>query len=39
MHWIKFNDWPSYAYMRDAVSFSMEFDILLMADDTMPNDR
>ncbi len=29
MHWLKFNDWPSYAYMRDAVSFSMEFDILL----------
>jgi hypothetical protein len=30
MHWIKFNDWPSWAYMRDAVSFSMEFDVLLM---------
>ena len=30
MHWLKFNDWPSYAYMRDAVSFSMEFDVLLM---------
>jgi predicted ribosomally synthesized peptide with SipW-like signal peptide len=30
-HWIKFNDWPSYAYMRDAVSFSMEFDVLLTA--------
>ena len=34
-HWMKFNDWPSYAYMRDAVSFSMEFDILLA--DTVPN--
>jgi predicted ribosomally synthesized peptide with SipW-like signal peptide len=30
LHWIKFNDWPSWAYMRDAVSFSMEFDVLLM---------
>ena len=30
MHWFKFNDWPSYAYMKDAVSFSMEFDVLLM---------
>jgi predicted ribosomally synthesized peptide with SipW-like signal peptide len=30
MHWMKFNDWPSWAYMRDAVSFSMEFDVLLM---------
>jgi predicted ribosomally synthesized peptide with SipW-like signal peptide len=30
MHWIKFNDWPSWAYMRDAVSFSMEFDVLLI---------
>ncbi len=30
MHWLKFNDWPSYAYMRDAVSFSMEFDVLLI---------
>jgi predicted ribosomally synthesized peptide with SipW-like signal peptide len=30
MHWIKFNDWVSYAYMKDAVTFSMEFDVLLM---------
>jgi predicted ribosomally synthesized peptide with SipW-like signal peptide len=29
-HWFKFNDWPSYAYMKDAISFSMEFDVLLM---------
>ena len=29
MHWLKFNDWPSWAYMRDAVSFRLEFDILL----------
>ena len=29
LHWQKFNDWPSWAYMRDAVSFNMEFDILL----------
>jgi hypothetical protein len=34
-HWIKFNDWPSYAYMRDAVTFSMEFDLLL--GDIVPN--
>jgi hypothetical protein len=27
---IKFNDWVSYAYMKDAVTFSMEFDVLLM---------
>jgi predicted ribosomally synthesized peptide with SipW-like signal peptide len=30
MHWIKFNDWPSWAYMKDAVSFNMEFDVLLI---------
>lgn len=30
MHWAKFNDWPSWAYMKDAVRFSMEFDVLLM---------
>jgi predicted ribosomally synthesized peptide with SipW-like signal peptide len=30
MHWIKFNDWPSWAYMKDAVTFNMEFDVLLM---------
>jgi predicted ribosomally synthesized peptide with SipW-like signal peptide len=29
MHWLKFNDWPSWAYMKDAVSFSMEFDLWL----------
>ena len=29
MHWKKFNDWPSWAYMKDAVSFSMEFDLWL----------
>jgi predicted ribosomally synthesized peptide with SipW-like signal peptide len=28
-HWMKFNDWPSWAYMKDAISFSMEFDVLL----------
>jgi predicted ribosomally synthesized peptide with SipW-like signal peptide len=36
MHWIKFNDWPSYAYMRDAVTFSMEFDLLLGVTAQMP---
>jgi hypothetical protein len=29
MHWVKFNDWPSYAVMRDGVTFNMEFDLLL----------
>jgi hypothetical protein len=28
-HWIKFNDWVSWAYMRDAVVFNMEFDVML----------
>jgi hypothetical protein len=36
-HWKKFNDWPSYAYMRDAVSFAMEFDLFL-GDLFRPND-
>jgi predicted ribosomally synthesized peptide with SipW-like signal peptide len=36
MHWLKFNDWPSWAYMRDAVSFSMEFDLLLGTDMQTP---
>ncbi len=27
--WIKFNDWPSYAVMRDKVVFNIEFDLLL----------
>jgi predicted ribosomally synthesized peptide with SipW-like signal peptide len=30
LHNLKFNDWPSWAYMKDAVSFNMEFDVLLM---------
>jgi predicted ribosomally synthesized peptide with SipW-like signal peptide len=29
-HWMKFNDWPSWAYMKDAISFSMEFDLVLL---------
>jgi predicted ribosomally synthesized peptide with SipW-like signal peptide len=28
-HWEKFNDWPSWAYMKDAVRFDMEFDLVL----------
>jgi len=32
MHWMKFNDWPSWAYMRDAVTFAMEFDLWLQPD-------
>jgi predicted ribosomally synthesized peptide with SipW-like signal peptide len=30
LHWMKFNDWPSWRYMKDMVTFSMEFDVLLM---------
>jgi predicted ribosomally synthesized peptide with SipW-like signal peptide len=30
LEWIKFNDWPSWSLMRDRVTFSMEFDLLLM---------
>jgi predicted ribosomally synthesized peptide with SipW-like signal peptide len=33
MHWAKFNDWPSWAYMKDAVTFSMEFDLWLAHED------
>jgi len=29
LEWLKFNDWPSWGYMRDVVSFSMEFDLWL----------
>jgi len=29
LRWTKFNDWPSWAMMRDMVTFSMEFDLLL----------
>ena len=29
LEWIKFNDWPSWALMRDVLSFSIEFDLLL----------
>ena len=30
LHWTKFNDWPSWAMMRDTVVFNMEFDLLLL---------
>ena len=30
MHWQKFNDWPSWALMKDIINFSMEFDLWLM---------
>ena len=33
LEWTKFNDWPSWAMMRDVVMFSMEFDLLLENDD------
>lgn len=29
LHWTKFNDWPSWRYMKDKVIFSMEFDLWL----------
>jgi predicted ribosomally synthesized peptide with SipW-like signal peptide len=29
LRWLKFNDWPSWAVMKDQVSFSMEFDLWL----------
>lgn len=31
MEWLKFNDWPSAALMKDKLSFSMEFDLVLWA--------
>ena len=30
LEWIKFNDWPSWALMRDVLSFSIECDLLLI---------
>jgi predicted ribosomally synthesized peptide with SipW-like signal peptide len=29
MHWKKFNDWPSWALMKDVVTFDVEFDLWL----------
>jgi hypothetical protein len=29
MHWTKFNDWPSWALMKDKVVFNLEFDLWL----------
>jgi len=29
LYWQKFNDWPSWRYMKDKVTFSMEFDLWL----------
>jgi hypothetical protein len=29
LHWKKFNDWPSWRYMRDQITFDMEFDLWL----------
>jgi predicted ribosomally synthesized peptide with SipW-like signal peptide len=28
-HWLKFNDWPSWAMMKDMATFDMEFDVYL----------
>jgi predicted ribosomally synthesized peptide with SipW-like signal peptide len=30
LHWTKFNDWPSWALMKDRVDFDLEFDLLLL---------
>ena len=30
MEWAKFNDWPSWALMKDRVGFNMEFDLWLV---------
>jgi predicted ribosomally synthesized peptide with SipW-like signal peptide len=32
MHWAKFNDWPSWALMKDKIQFNMEFDLVLWDD-------
>lgn len=29
LEWLKFNDWPSWALMKDVISFSIEFDLWL----------
>lgn len=29
LHWQKFNDWPSWRYMKDKITFDMEFDLWL----------
>ena len=30
LYWLKFNDWPSWAMMRDTAEFAMEFDLYLV---------
>jgi predicted ribosomally synthesized peptide with SipW-like signal peptide len=32
MHWLKFNDWVSNAYMKDGIVFNIEFDLVLLHD-------
>ena len=34
LEWLKFDHWPSAAYMKDSLSFSMEFDLVLWDGDT-----
>jgi predicted ribosomally synthesized peptide with SipW-like signal peptide len=29
LHWKKFNDWPSWRYMKDKITFDIEFDLWL----------
>ena len=29
LHWKKFNDWPSWRYMKDKATFDIEFDLWL----------
>jgi predicted ribosomally synthesized peptide with SipW-like signal peptide len=38
LYWMKFNDWPSWALMRDVVSFSVEFDLWLQTPNEIPAD-
>jgi predicted ribosomally synthesized peptide with SipW-like signal peptide len=30
LHWLKFNDWPSWVMMKDQATFNMEFDLWLV---------
>jgi predicted ribosomally synthesized peptide with SipW-like signal peptide len=36
LHWYKFNDWPSWALMKDKVRFDLEFDVSLFNHAELP---
>jgi predicted ribosomally synthesized peptide with SipW-like signal peptide len=38
MHWKKFNDWTSWAFMADTLTFDIEFDLFLNPEDYLPVD-